>query len=141
MIFKKVFVTKMLLREGAAELRGAPTPGSAEKTADIDESKQIFVCAACGRKITSKSSKTAVAGKHEHVEANPEGIVFHIGCFSAAPGCMAIGESSSVWTWFPGYLWQVAVCAACGAHLGWRFHSGGNDFFGLILTNLAEREE
>ena len=24
-------------------------------------------------------------------------------------------------SWFPGYSWQIIVCADCGHHIGWRF--------------------
>jgi hypothetical protein len=78
---------------------------------------------------------------------------------------MASSEASTLFTWFEGYAWQVASCAGCGTHLGWRFVSvcsashallraipgthpsgllrsesspPGYDFFGLIVTRLSE---
>ena len=66
---------------------------------------------------------------------NPEGTVFVIGCFAQAPGCVAIGAPMLEWTWFPGCRWQVALCRACGEHLGWRY-TGADTFHGLILERL-----
>lgn len=30
------------------------------------------------------------------------------------------GGASTEFTWFPGYAWTIALCAACKAHVGWR---------------------
>ncbi|WP_309894379.1 hypothetical protein [Archangium sp.] len=39
-------------------------------------------------------------------------------------------------SWFPGFVWEIALCAACGTHLGWCFH-GESDFLGLVLDRLT----
>jgi len=31
------------------------------------------------------------------------------------------GQPESRDSWFAGYAWQIAYCAVCGLHLGWRF--------------------
>jgi len=101
-----------------------------------------LVCAACRLMITAPSWRVTVAGSHRHVFANPLGHVFEIGCFSAAPGCAAVGSATSDFSWFPGMLWQVAVCVACGRHLGWHYVQGdGGTFFGLILDRLRQTPE
>lgn len=69
---------------------------------------------------------------------NPAGIVYRIGCFREAPGCAEVGGESAYWSWFPGYTWQIVVCAACTEHLGWRFRADDSTFWGLILARLAE---
>ncbi len=63
---------------------------------------------------------------------------FRVGCFSDASGLLKHGPSSSYWTWFPGYTWQVEVCGGCREQLGWLYRSGGHAFHGLILDNLVE---
>ena len=75
-------------------------------------------------------------GAHAHCFVNPHGQVFEIGCFARAPGCRALGPATTDWTWFPGWAWQVALCAACGRHLGWCYRRQGGRFFGLILDRL-----
>jgi hypothetical protein len=81
-----------------------------------------------------------MSGSHEHTFANAHGIVFRIGCFAEA-SCVAAGESSTFWTWFPGYSWQVDYCRHCGEHLGWLFRAAEHRFHGLVLDRLVERAE
>jgi hypothetical protein len=94
-----------------------------------------LICAHCGHLITTPERRFAVQGAHEHRFVNPAYVVFHIGCFSQAPGCASVGSPTSAFSWFAGYSWSVAVCAACGIHLGWRY-SGPDTFYGLILSRL-----
>ena len=98
-----------------------------------------IVCAKCEQAITTSHAKISVNSQHEHVCINPLGIAYHIGCFEWAPGCLARGEVSDHWTWFPGYTWQVVLCGACLLHLGWLFQGSEGSFYGLILTRLSER--
>ncbi len=108
------------------------------QTTTANARKEHLVCAACGHRITSEAERIAVAGKHAHTFANPQGLRFHIGCFREAPGCRDRGPGSVEYTWFAGYAWTIAVCAKCTSHLGWRYRDpAGNGFFGLILQRLA----
>ena len=78
-----------------------------------------------------------ISGSHRHVFANPGGQIFEICCFSSAPGCIAVGSATAHFPWFSDTQWQIAVCAACGLHLGWRYTThGGGCFFGLICNRL-----
>ncbi len=113
---------------------GAPEP---KIRAREGEPPSPIRCAACLHAVTDAARRITVAGSHVHVFANPYGAVFEIGCFSAAPGCLATGPQSGEFTWFPGTAWQVALCAACGRHLGWRYaRAAGGEFHGLILDRL-----
>jgi len=99
-----------------------------------------LVCGSCGYPIARESDRTTIDGDHAHTCTNPHGVAFHIGCFSEAGGCKAVGPSTGEFSWFAGYVWTVAVCRHCDAHLGWLFRSASNRFFGLILDRLAARE-
>ncbi len=88
--------------------------------------------------VTMGAWRIEVHGSHVHTFANPHGLVFRIGCFSTAPGCVHADWESDDFTWFPGFSWSPAQCAGCGAHLGWRFSSGSSAFHGLILDRLLE---
>ncbi len=80
-----------------------------------------------------------VEGKHMHVFSNPEGIVFQIGCFSSADGCVNRGVPTTEFTWFTGFSWRFSFCSNCYIHLGWFYQSKGvENFYGLILDRLAE---
>jgi hypothetical protein len=66
---------------------------------------------------------------------NPSGFRFTVACFGVAPGCISEGPRSDVWTWFPGYAWQVELCLGCTRHVGWSFH-GATRFYGLVRDSL-----
>ena len=104
---------------------------------DNPENKKVL-CRTCGAKITDNSFAAIVNNSHEHSFFNPHGYVFQIRCYSAATGCTSGGKPSSEFTWFAGYTWQLAICRACSAHLGWRFQSDSVSFYGLIRDKLTE---
>jgi hypothetical protein len=120
----------------------APVVASDEcpQASDDRTAERILVCARCGQRLTSDSERISVKGAHEHTFANPHGIVFHIGCFAAATGCQVIPPPSSEWSWFPGYAWEIELCGACEAHLGWLFQSSSAVFHGFILDRLRSAE-
>jgi hypothetical protein len=102
---------------------------------------QHLHCIHCHARITNSAQCIAVQGSHEHTLTNPHEIVFHIGCFAAAPGCAQVGTATAAWTWFSGYRWQMALCRQCGTHLGWRYQSTTSAmFYGLILNRLVRKD-
>jgi hypothetical protein len=96
-----------------------------------------ILCAACGHTITSEQQRIEVNGRHEHRCVNPAGIIFHIGCFQRAPGCLTHGVPTTEFTWFPGFGWNYALCGGCSVLLGWQYQGPAATFFGLILNRLA----
>jgi hypothetical protein len=118
----------------------APTAGQSPAVLDRTDSGAFLLCAGCRNPITPRQAAISVNGAHQHTFANPYGLVFTIGCFRQAPGCGAAGQATAEFSWFAGYSWQVAVCAACLAHLGWRFSADGSVFYGLILDRLVESD-
>ena len=102
----------------------------------MTEEERWLRCAACGEPIVRETARLVVNGSHEHSFLNPSGLRFIVGCWSSAPGCLSDGERSTVWTWFPGFAWQVEVCRSCSVHLGWSFHAGST-FYGLIRDRLV----
>ncbi len=114
-----------------------PAITTQQEVAQNEQLEQWLICAQCGGGITKPESQISIDGGHKHTFANPHGIVFEIGCFAQALGCLAIGEATADFSWFRGYKWRIAICARCSIHLGWRFESGaGDSFFGLILDRL-----
>ncbi|NLX18221.1 MAG: hypothetical protein GXY53_02935 [Desulfobulbus sp.] len=100
-----------------------------------DGNKNSLRCTLCHTVITKQELALSVQGSHEHAFFNPAGIAFEIRCFRAAPGTVLQGGTSDVFSWFSGYHWQVALCAHCRTHLGWRF-TGDTVFFGLIAARI-----
>ena len=108
--------------------------------ADVPERTTRLFCVRCRHLITAQEQRIDVNGAHRHTCTNPHGLTFDIGCFREAPGCAALGEATTEFTWFPGYAWRIADCAKCGAHLGWSFTSLGGGFYGLILNRLTSEK-
>jgi hypothetical protein len=110
-----------------------------DKTARAPQRERYLYCVRCRNRITSQQAGISVGGSHEHRCTNPHGLSFHIGCFGEAPGSVVDGTATAAYTWFAGYAWQVALCARCHAHLGWRFRSSADAFHGLIFDRLSSR--
>jgi hypothetical protein len=123
-------------------LKDVPPPSAATPTARPESAPEVkapeapLLCASCGHAITRECHRTTVNGRHAHTRVNPYGYVFHFGCFAQAEGCRVLGPPTAEDSWFPGFVWEYASCAACRAHLGWAFH-GESDFFGLLLDRLS----
>lgn len=120
------------------ELGGGARPAVDEHDRATDD--VVLACAACGTPITSRGARTTVGGSFEHLGVNPHGYAFRIGCFATAVNVVASGPPTEFWSWFPGYAWQVEVCAGCRAHLGWLFRSADHRFHGLVLDRLIEAD-
>ncbi len=112
----------------------APEKDTERETREREES--IVVCAACNHALTKASARVDVDGRHEHAFANPDGYTFRVACYRDAPGCTGAGPESTFWTWFKGFAWRVALCGACGAHVGWSYRSDASAFFGLIVDRI-----
>lgn len=116
----------------------AHRPAGKELPKRAVEPLEAICCLACGGVVTSKDQKIQVSGSHSHTFFNPAGIVYEVGCFQRAPGCLVVGEPSAEFTWFPGHLWRLGMCRRCRTHLGWLFAMAENGFYGLILSRLRE---
>lgn len=122
-----------------AERRGPGQQPETDTTDDgLDHQGRALLCRACGLPITRASVAIPKNGAHEHTFFNPAGIVFLLGCFARAPGCLVHGPPSTEFSWFTGHCWQFATCAGCLGHLGWFFSGAEDSFFGLILDRLVE---
>ncbi len=127
----------MDLLEQTAETTTKAPPVEMPDEEELPEEDEELNCASCGQGITHSKHRTTVGGKFQHTCVNPAGILFEIGCFKKARGCREIGPESDEFTWFDGYVWQVTICTGCKAHLGWRFWSADDEFYGLILNRLS----
>lgn len=114
--------------------------GREEAARDLSDGvNRRLLCRVCGSPVTSEAERIAINGSHDHIFRNPGGVVFHVGCFTDAKGCLVVGAFTEEYTWFSGFEWCYAVCSGCHVHLGWRYESNGEGFFGLILDRLVRR--
>ena len=104
----------------------------------IEENKKLF-CTFCKSHITDLDAVISINGAQSHTFSNPAGFIYSINCFQSAPGCQTAGESSSEYTWFSGYEWQIAICHSCREQLGWLF-SNGQQFYALIADRLTQQQ-
>jgi len=103
-----------------------------KETAEDD----ALLCSSCANRVTGSDQAVSVGDSHFHTFFNPAGIVFELGCFRTAPGCLRAGDLTAEFTWFQGCLWCFSLCRRCGAHLGWYYQQKEAGFFGLILARL-----
>lgn len=95
-----------------------------------------IICRNCGNTITTAEHIVTVNGEHIHTFTNPAGVLYQIGCFSSADGCIVHGEPTLEHTWFDGFRWSFSICSSCLVHLGWYYQRNDEGFFGLILDRL-----
>ncbi|MDD2464376.1 MAG: cereblon family protein [Desulfobulbus sp.] len=114
-------------------------PSNQEEPAK-DERHWLY-CRLCSARITTQDQAININGRHQHAFFNPAGIAFEIRCFQAAPGVLPQDAPSEDFSWFPGFSWQIVLCANCQSHLGWRFlhRTASHVFFGLIDSRLLSR--
>ena len=126
-----------LQRESPAGLRNRdPCVRDAQ---EVSAAEPDLCCANCLHPITSRASGVEISGKHSHTCFNPDGVVFQIGCFGGAPGCMVRGRPTVDFSWFPGYQWNFAHCTNCFTQLGWYFQQAvARPFFGLERNKLVQ---
>jgi hypothetical protein len=122
-------------RDQPSAPRGNPNPKDDLRfNADV-----LYCCALCDHQVTSAAEEREVNNAFEHTLANPHGFFYTFGCFAEAPGCVREPESSTDFSWFAGYSWQIAHCAGCDCHLGWCFEAADDGFWGLILNRLEQK--
>ncbi len=109
------------------------------KPAKTDDSGKIR-CRSCHQVITDREQGIHQNGSHFHTCTNPHDHCFRFACYQEAPGCTQAGSASYEHSWFAGHSWQIALCGACGEHLGWLF-TGENCFYGLIINRLVDENQ
>ena len=101
-------------------------------------------CAACGALISRRDAICRVMGRPPRkTYVNPHGLLCPIVTLAETTGLDHDDFSSGEHTWFPGYAWRPAACAACGLFLGWRFEARAaavpERFHGLLEERLISR--
>ncbi len=126
----------------ATQRKATPTPAHAPGLAD--DAGRLLVCRHCGAAISDSGALFPMGGdKLTHVFSNPYGKLHELVTARRAQGLILQGPASAEFTWFPGYVWEIAYCAGCRAHLGWQFTAERGDtepqrFYGLLVAEVVE---
>lgn len=99
---------------------------------------EVIRCARCDATLARRAD--GIPGDRHPVYANPAGVVFELILVSRAHGASAVSGPVLEHTWFSGYAWQIAVCHACQAHVGWHYSAvDGRSpayFVGLVVDRV-----
>ena len=99
---------------------------------------QVILCKNCRNTVTGPDWIITVNEQHRHTFLNPEGLVFQVGCFSHADGCLIDDQPTLENTWFAGFNWSISICSNCMVHLGWFYQKDDQNFFSLIIDRLVD---
>uniref|UniRef100_A0A5B7BA39 Protein cereblon n=1 Tax=Davidia involucrata TaxID=16924 RepID=A0A5B7BA39_DAVIN len=74
---------------------------------------------------------------------NPGGYVHEVMTLHEANGLALIGNAIKEYSWFPGYAWTIAECAACESQMGWLFTATNKklkpkSFWGIRSSQVAD---
>ncbi|TRY75187.1 hypothetical protein TCAL_01597 [Tigriopus californicus] len=87
---------------------------------------QSLCCKFCLQEIGSRENMISMTQEGlQGTYVNPGGAVHETLTLSKVNrGAVRLeGNSSTQFSWFPGYAWTIAQCARCLSHLGWKFTS------------------
>ncbi len=107
----------------------------------ITTKKKGMFCKSCDQLIAQTGDIFSMDDENpQHIFTNPIGKVYDLITVRKTIGVGAIGEPSAEFSWYLGYLWQVAYCLNCEAHLGWLFTCTSEHhpqyFYGLIKDHI-----
>lgn len=106
-----------------------------------------FSCKRCKTQIACYSDIFAMAKGNVNANyCNPAGYIHEtLTVKKVLDDSLSIVERPSTdFSWFPGYAWQIAICAVCSSHIGWKFTAKNlkpKSFFGLSCKSLIVSPE
>ncbi|KAJ0172843.1 hypothetical protein K1T71_011982 [Dendrolimus kikuchii] len=109
--------------------------------------KSVLCCSSCWAEVARRDQLFAMSSDGVHSNYTNLGGYMHDIVTVAACGNVALsGAPSAEYSWFPGYMWTIALCRICTAHLGWRFDAMKRNlrpqqFFGLCRNYVQPRHE
>ncbi|XP_049294794.1 protein cereblon [Anopheles funestus] len=104
-----------------------------------------FICKRCESEIANYDDMFAMSKQGVQTSyCNPSGYVHDTLTVHKTKenSTLPVERPSTNFSWFPGYSWQIIVCANCRQHLGWKFVAEKKNvlpksFYGLSGTNIT----
>nr|XP_040224089.2 protein cereblon [Anopheles coluzzii] len=104
-----------------------------------------FICKRCESEIANYDDMFAMSKQGVQTSyCNPAGYVHDTLTVHKTKenSTLPVERPSTNFSWFPGYSWQIIVCANCRQHLGWKFVAEKKNvlpksFYGLSGTNIT----
>uniref|UniRef100_A0A182PJ24 Protein cereblon n=1 Tax=Anopheles epiroticus TaxID=199890 RepID=A0A182PJ24_9DIPT len=104
-----------------------------------------FICKRCESEIANYDDMFAMSKQGVQTSyCNPAGYVHDTLTVHKTKenSTLPVERPSTNFSWFPGYSWQIIVCANCRQHLGWKFVAEKRNvlpksFYGLSGTNIT----
>ena len=126
------------LRDKPSDSNENPAPAPDEEARERAE--RWIRCRACDAPLARPEDAFDPPGGGDAF-VNPFGYLHEVLAVRAARNVLPAGPLVAAFSWFPGYAWQVAHCAGCAEHVGWRYWGAEADppeFFGLRRATIAE---
>ncbi|XP_035911574.1 protein cereblon homolog [Anopheles stephensi] len=104
-----------------------------------------FICKRCESEIANYDDMFAMSKQGVQTSyCNPAGHVHDTLTVHKTKenSTLPVDRPSTNFSWFPGYSWQIIVCANCRQHLGWKFVAEKKNvlpksFYGLTGANIT----
>jgi len=113
----------------------------------IMQTFKVMTCAECEERVASADDVFAMSAEGpQSIYVNPNGHLHETLTLHRATGLRCITRPSTEFSWFPGYAWEIAQCAHCSSHMGWRFTAARRGlrpaaFWGICRRSLAVRSD
>jgi len=102
----------------------------------------VLCCKECNVEVTDKKDvfSMSIEGP-QGMYVNPLGYVHETLTVYRTRSLRTHGDSSTEYSWFPGYAWTCVQCRSCGNHVGWKFTATDkklkpDKFWGLCRSSL-----
>ncbi|XP_055534026.1 protein cereblon-like [Wyeomyia smithii] len=103
-----------------------------------------FLCKRCDNEVGSYNDIFAMSKQGVQTSyCNPSGFVHETLTIykTKENSTFSVDRPTTEFSWFPGYAWQITLCANCREHLGWKFVATKKNylptsFYGLSGNNI-----
>lgn len=107
----------------------------------------VLCCRNCGEEISKQEDIFSMSREGpQGAYVNPGGYVHETLTLYKAKNLTLVGDSSTEYSWFPGYAWTICQCRYCDSHMGWKFTASSSKlaprkFWGLSRRSIRPQLE